>query len=77
MRHQCLGCGKNFYFMQSMILHYDMCNLAKIINEGLKKMVKAMNALLPSAAEAADACRQLGIAMKEYETNKQQDGSGG
>ncbi len=66
MRYQCLGCGKKFFFQQSMFRHYDMCNLAKILNEGLKKFLKVMNDLMPSVAQAADACNELGIAMKKY-----------
>lgn len=78
MRHQCLGCGKKFYFERSKIQHYQMCNLAKILTEGLMRMIKTMNDLMPSVAQATEACRELGIALKEYETNDgQQDGSGG
>ena len=66
MRHQCLGCGKKFYFQRSMIQHYDMCNLAKVLNEGLTRMVRAMNDLIPSVAQAADACRELGVALEKY-----------
>ena len=72
MRHQCAGCGNKFFFKRNLVLHYDMCNLAKVINEGLKKMVVAMDAFLPSVAEATEACRQLGIAMKEYEINQKE-----
>lgn len=64
-RHTCLGCGKKFFFKRNMYAHYEKCDLAKILNEGLRKVMKSVNDLFPSVQQATDALLELGEAMRK------------